>query len=225
MTLTRRTLLAAGAGAALSSPVSLARAAAPFERPPLPYSNDALAPHISARTMALHAGVHHQGYFDALNRVVDGTPYAAMTLEEVVVAAAEAGDAAVYNNAAQAFNHIFYFDQFFGGFANPGYVLDEAMNREFGGLEGFADAVVDTSRRVFGTGWVWLTAEGDGLFLEAHEDAGNPLGSGRQILFAADLWEHAFYLDYEADKDAHLRAIITELVNWDAVDQAYIQGG
>ncbi|MEM7696532.1 MAG: superoxide dismutase [Pseudomonadota bacterium] len=221
--LTRRTLLAAAAGA-LSSPVGLARAAAPFSRPPLAYGTDALAPHISERTLTHHETIH-QGYFDALNSLVDGTPYADMALEDVVVAAKNAGDTAVHNNAAQAFNHIVYFDQFAGGFAPPGFVIDEALNREFGGLEGFADAVVDGAKGVFGTSWLWLTAEGDGLFLEAYEDAGNPLGSGRQILFTADLWEHAYYLDYQTDQAAHLRALVLELVNWDTIDQAYIQGG
>ncbi|WMS43316.1 Fe-Mn family superoxide dismutase [Acuticoccus sp. MNP-M23] len=227
MALTRRSALAgfgcAVAGAALARP-SIARAATPFTRPPLPFAEDALEPHLSARTVALHANVFHQGYVDRLNLLVEGTAYADMSLEEVIRAAGDAGDLAVYEMAAEHYNHTFYFAQFAGGPSPPGPVLEEAINREFGGLDGFAHELVIASSGVFGTGWVWLSAEGEGLYLEGWPDADSPHAIGRQLLMGIDLWEHAYIFDYDARVEDYVRAVASQLVNWAAIEQRYIDG-
>ena len=225
MMITRRGALAlTGAAAATLAAPAIVRAAAPFTKPPLPYGADALEPHISARTMAIHADIIHQSAYDRLNALVTGTDYADMSLEEVVQASAEAAEFDVYSNAAEAWNHDLYFAQFAGGWSTPGPILDEMLGREFGGLDGRADQLVETAGTVFGDGWVWLTVEGDALFLEGWHDAGNPIGSGRQIIFGADLWEHAYFLDRETRRADYLRAIVTELVNWDAMEQTLMDG-
>lgn len=227
MVLTRRSALVGLGGtvaaAALARP-HIARAATPFIRPPLPFADDALAPHLSARTVALHANVFHQAYVDRLNLLVEGTDYADMTLEDVIRTASDTGDLAVYENAAEHYNHTLYFSQFAGGPSLPGPVLEEAINREFGGLEAFGDELVAASAGVFGTGWVWLSAEGEALYLEGWPDADSPFVTGRQLLVGVDLWEHAYVLDYEGRVDDYLRAVALSLVNWAAVEQRYVDG-
>lgn len=216
MTLTRRTLLAA-TGAVLAGGLaapSRARAAAPFELPPLPYAEDALAPAISARTVGLHYGKHHKGYFTKLNALVEGTPYAGMSLEEVVVEASEAGDDDIFDNAAQAWNHVLYWDQFQGGPAAPEGAFAEAVARQFGGLDGLKEAIVEAAGNVFGTGWVWLARDGDTLEVLGMQDADNPLPDGKKPLLGIDVWEHAYYLDYENRRAEHVKAVLDNLVNW-----------
>ena len=178
MPITRRTTLALGAAAAASAVFKpyVARAAAPFEQPPLPYAEDALAPQISARTVGLHYGKHHKGYFDKLNELAPGTPYADMELEEVVKATAKDGQDKIFNQAAQAWNHVFYWDQFDGGPAAPEGAFAEAVVRDFGDEKGLFDAFGKEGGNVFGTGWVWLVSEGGKLAV---------LGSGDQGLEGA----------------------------------------
>ncbi|MBJ3774883.1 superoxide dismutase [Acuticoccus mangrovi] len=221
--LTRRSVLALGATAtAVLACPSLGRAAAPFEPPPLPYAPDDLAPVISRRTVELHSGIHHRGYFRALNQLVAGTDYADLSLDEVASLAFQNGDVEIANNAGQAWNHILYFDQFAGGPSEPEGALAEALGREFGGVEGFADEAVAASGRVFGTGWLWLLAEGDALYLASTEDGDTPLPSGMVALVGLDLWEHAYYLDYENRKADHLRALIGRLINWQRVGERFV---
>jgi len=224
MTITRRAALATSAGAAAAALLRPVRAlAAPFERPPVPYALDALDPVITERTMTLHTELH-QAYFETLNILVEGTHYADMRLQDVVVASGRAGDWVVHDYAAQAWNHIHYFAQFAGGPTRPEGALAEALGREFGGLEGLAEEVVATASLVFGAGWVWLTAEGDALFLEPMAIAGNPHGSGRQILFGADLWEHAYLLDYGNNLGVHLEGLVLHLVDWKSVERRFVEG-
>ena len=236
---TRRRALSLG-GAALAAGVlplatlarpSIARAAAPFEQPPLPYADDALAPVISARTVGLHYGKHHAGYFETLNERVAGTPYAEMTLEEVVAQSGRAGDQAIFGQAAQAWNHVLYWNQFEGGPSEPEGAFREAIERDFGGLGALKDAMKDAAATVFGTGWVWLVARdgvpgGDGasggegtLSVEGMEDAGNPVPGGGTALVGIDVWEHAYYLDYENRKGEHVGAVLDRLVNWKAAGE------
>ncbi|WP_108663591.1 superoxide dismutase [Acuticoccus kandeliae] len=221
--ISRRTFFAlsgATAAATLARPY-IARAAAPFERPPLPFEPDALAPTISKRTVELHSGAHHQAYFDRLNRLVGGTDYTDMALEDVYVTALENGDVAIANNAGQAYNHILYFDQFAGGPREPVDYLAEALGRDYGGVEGVIDAMREAAGTVFGTGWVWLVGDGDALDIMAMEDAGNPLPTGTTPLLGIDLWEHAYYLDYENRMQEHLAAVLTNLVNWERVSERF----
>ncbi|MEH3127839.1 superoxide dismutase [Agrobacterium cavarae] len=220
MILTRRAVLAAGAASAaatvLSTP-SIGRAAAPFEQPALPFKEDALAPHISAKTVGLHYGKHHKAYFDKLNTLSKGTPYADMKLEEIVTASyGKAADKKIFNNAAQAWNHIFYWDQFVPGGPNrpEGKTADE-INAAFGGYDKFIEKAVAASDEVFGTGWVWLTRDDSNkLALVGYEDGNNPVAVGRPAYLGIDIWEHAYYVDYENRKPAHIKAVLENLVNW-----------
>ena len=221
MTITRRSALALGlaaASATLASPAIL-RAAAPFTQPPLPYPEDALAPQISARTVGLHYGKHHKAYFDKLNTLVPGTPYADMTLEEVVVKSAREGDTKVFNQAGQAWNHVFYWEQFKDGPQRPEGDFAAAVQRDFGGEKDMFEAFATAADTVFGTGWVWLVVENGKLALKPYQDAGNPLPDGLKPLVGIDLWEHAYYLDYENRKAAHIAAVLADRVNWVAAGE------
>ncbi len=221
MTATRRSvlMLAAGAAAVTLARPSILRAASPFEQPPLPYGEDALTPQISARTVGLHYGKHHKAYFDKLNQLVPGTPYADMTLEEVVVAASKNGDDKIFNQAGQAWNHVLYWEQFNGGPAKPAGAFAEAIERDFGGDKGLFEAFAKEGDTVFGTGWVWLSADNGRLVIKGYQDAGNPLPDGLKPLVGIDLWEHAYYLDYENRKAEHVAAVLSERVNWQAAGE------
>lgn len=215
--MTRRTMLAATAGAYAAATVfkpHVARAAAPFAQKPLPHEEGALAPTISARTVGLHYGKHHKGYYDKLNNLVAGKPYESMSLEEVILAADKADDDAVFNNAGQAWNHDYYWQQFAGG-PNPApTALAQAVQRDFGGFDGLRKTMVDAADTVFGTGWVWLVEDNGTLEVLALEDAGNPIAEGKKPLAGVDVWEHAYYLDWENRRPAHVDAVLKDRVNW-----------
>jgi Fe-Mn family superoxide dismutase len=216
MPITRRTTLALGAAAAASAVFKpyVARAAAPFEQPPLPYAEDALAPQISARTVGLHYGKHHKGYFDKLNQLAPGTRYAEMELRDVVTASKKDGQDKIFNQAAQAWNHVFYWEQFNGGPAAPEGAFAEAVTRDFGDEKGLFGAFAKEADNVFGTGWVWLVSDGGKLAVKPYQDAGNPLPDGLTPLVGIDVWEHAYYLDYENRKAEHIAAVLAGRVNW-----------
>lgn len=220
MDVTRRTILTATAATAALSFVGaphIARAALPLTQPGLPFSEDALAPTISAKTVALHYGKHHKAYFDKLNELAAGTRYADMDLAEIVTASATSEeDAKIFNNAAQAWNHVTYWDQFVpGGPARPDGDLATAIDDTFGGYKGFVDRVVTVSDEVFGTGWVWLTRDDqNALALIGYEDGNNPVAVGRPAYLGIDIWEHAYYVDYENRKEEHIRAVLDKIVNW-----------
>lgn len=212
-------ILAGTAAAATVARPSIGHAAEPFELPPLPYAEDALAPAISARTVGLHYGKHHKGYFTKLNKLVEGKSYADLSLEEVVKKAKADGETAIFNNAAQAWNHVLYWEQFKGGPVAPSGEFAEAVERDFGGLEALKDKLVAAADDVFGTGWVWLVKDGDKLALVGMQDAGNPLPEGKVALAGIDVWEHAYYLDYENRKPEHVKAVFDKLMNWQVVGE------
>jgi superoxide dismutase, Fe-Mn family len=220
---TRRTLMAgAAAGVAISSMpfgARIARAAAPFEQPKLPYGEDALAPTISARTVNLHYGKHHASYFKTLNELVPGTPYADMTLEEVVRASAgKAADSKIFNNAGQAWNHIFYWEQFKpGGAKAPSGALMQAIERDFKGMDGFRKQMTDAATGVFGSGWAWLVHDGGKLTLTGTPGGDSPFAKGQTTLLGIDVWEHAYYIDYENRRGEHVQKVLDSIVNWDVV--------
>jgi Fe-Mn family superoxide dismutase len=223
MNVTRRTVLAATiittAAAVIGRP-HIARAALPITQPPLPFAEDALAPHISARTVGLHYGKHHKKYFDTLNEAARGTPYAEMELVEIVKASAgKEADKKIFNNAAQAWNHVAYWDQFApGGPKKPEGELAKMIDETFGGYEPLVEKVVSVSDTVFGTGWVWLTRDDAGkLALIGYEDGNNPIAAGRPAYLGIDIWEHAYYLDYENRKPEHIKAVMNNIVNWKVV--------
>ncbi len=226
MEITRRTILAAGAAtaaAAIFPRPHVARAALPLSQPALPFAEADLAPVISAKTVGLHYGKHHKAYYDKLNTLAAGTRYADMELDRIVVEAArskEAADVKIFNNAAQAWNHVAYWDQFVPGGPNrPQGDLAISIDKAFGGYDGFVKRAVDVSDTVFGTGWVWLTRDDSGLALIGYEDGNNPVAVGRPAYLGIDIWEHAYYVDYENRKAEHIRAVLDKLVNWRVVEE------
>ena len=221
--LSRRRLLASGAAviAGLAAPALWTRPALAdtFSQPPLPYPETALEPAISARTVGLHYGAHHAGYFRNLNRLTADTPLASLTLEEVVVRSSGVPSLqAVFNNAGQAWNHVVYWEQFRpGGPAAPEGRLAAAIDDAFGGFEPFKAALVGTAAGVFGSGWAWLEWHAGSLHLTGTRNADNPLARGRTALLGIDVWEHAYYLDYENRRGEHVSAVLESLVNWSVV--------
>ncbi len=221
----RRAFLIASSAALAASAVYapyIARAAVPFEQPKLPYPEDALSPTISAQTVSLHYGKHHKDYFTKLNELAPGTAYADIDLEQIVrQSASKSGekDKKISNNASQAWNHVAYWEQMKpGGPKSPRGRLAEAIDKDFGGLQGFKDKIASASEDVFGTGWVWVTLEGGRIVIAGLQDGGNPLASGRPALLGIDVWEHAYYLDYENRRKEHVKAVLDNLVNWSVVE-------
>lgn len=223
MDMTRRTIMTASAltAAAAVFPIpNIARAASPIAQPALPFKDDALAPAISAKTVGLHYGKHHKAYFDKLNQFIPGTRYAEMDLLAIVKGSANsAADKKIFNNAAQAWNHVAYWEQFVPGGPNrPDGDLAAMINARFTDYEGFIKQAVTVSDEVFGTGWVWLTRNDQNeLTLIGYEDGNNPVAVGRPAYLGIDIWEHAYYLDYENRKPEHIRAVLEKLVNWRVV--------
>lgn len=223
MELTRRSVIAAGVttlcASALSAP-HISRAASALQQPALPFAEDALAPTISAKTLSLHYGKHHKAYFDKLNTLIAPTKYADMDLAAIMAESAKNNsDRAIFNNAAQAWNHVVYWEQFKPGGANrPQGELASQIGETFGGYEGFVKKAVDASDQVFGTGWVWLTRDDhNDLVLVGYEDGNNPAAFGRPAYMGIDVWEHAYYVDYESRKADHIRAVLDKAINWNVV--------
>ena len=187
----------------------------------LPYAPDALAPVISADTIAFHHGKHLQGYVDNLNRLIAGTEFESMSLEEIVCNA----DGAIFNNAGQILNHNLYFTQFKPAVPEPveGPTgrLKEQIEKQWGTLAAFQADFVAKGTTLFGSGWVWLSATPDGTLVISQEtNANNPLTKGLKPLLTFDVWEHAYYLDYQNRRAAHLAAL-WQIVDWSVVEKRY----
>jgi superoxide dismutase, Fe-Mn family len=193
-------------------------AAAAFELPPLPFAEDALAPVISARTLQFHYGKHHRGYVEALNKLVVGTPFAAMTLDLVIEATAgKADQEAIYHNAAQAWNHTFYWRslQPHGGTSTPPPALAALIGSSFGNLETLKKELAAAADTEFGSGWAWLVLEGGKLKVIKTSNADNPLSSHKKPLLTIDLWEHAYYLDFQNRRPEYTKGVLDKLINWE----------
>ncbi len=189
----------------------------PFSLPGLPYAEDALEPCISAKTISFHYGKHHQGYVDKLNRHISGTPFAKMPLLEIIrETAGKAEHAAVFNNAAQVYNHTFYWNSMTPkGGGKPQGAIAERIDASFGSYDAFAEAFTDAAASRFGSGWAWLVLDGDALTIVGTSNADTPAASGRTPLLTIDVWEHAYYLDYQNRRKAYIEAYLESLVNWD----------
>ena len=187
-----------------------------IEFPALPYAIDALEPHVSARTFEYHHGKHHKAYVDKLNAAIVGTDYAEQSLEEIIASAFAAGDTGVFNNAAQAWNHTFLWHSMSpqGGGAPSGDLAD-AINETFGDLAGFREAFKAAALGQFGSGWAWLVKTDNGVAIETSGNADTPLTSTNTPLLTLDVWEHAYYLDYQNKRDAYIDAFLDELINWE----------
>ncbi|MDB5458364.1 MAG: superoxide dismutase [Caulobacteraceae bacterium] len=184
-----------------------------FTLPDLPYGYDALQPTMSAETLHLHHDKHHARYFAVTNEILAGKT--AGSLEDVIVKAAQAGEKKLFNNAAQAWNHTFFWHSMTPAKAAPAGPLLAAITAAFGGLEGLKTKFVDEGSAHFGSGWVWLAAAKDGaLSVVQSHDGENLLGKDLTPLLVCDLWEHAYYVDYRNDRAAFLKAWFDALPNW-----------
>lgn len=194
-----------------------------FILPDLPYRPDALSPVISAETLRFHHDKHHRTYVETLNQLLDEAGESPESLEDVVRAAA--GDerkAKLFNNAAQAWNHGFFWDAMTPARRAPEGDLAEAIDNAFGGLSVLKATLVKAGAEHFGSGWVWLLAEGDRLRVLATHDAGNVLTlEGAIPLTVCDLWEHAYYLDHQNDRKGFLEAWFDNLINWTLATDQY----
>ncbi len=189
----------------------------PFTLPPLPYKDDALAPSISANTLSFHYGKHHKTYVDNLNKLTEGKKYATMSLEDVVKASAkESADAGIFNNAAQVWNHTFYWNSMKqGGGGQPTGKLQERITADFGSFDAFKTQFADAAKTQFGSGWAWLVLDGAKLKVMKTGNADTPLAHGQKALLTCDVWEHAYYLDFQNRRPDYVAAFLDKLVNWD----------
>jgi Fe-Mn family superoxide dismutase len=187
-----------------------------FKLTELPYDRDALEPHISARTLDYHYGKHHQGYVEKLNQSAAGTSYEKMILEDVIRTSFKKKDKAVYENASQAWNHTFLWDSMKpGGGGRPSGAVSQMIGDQFGGLDGFRKQFKESAVAQFGSGWTWLIVDEDTLAIVSTSDADSPLTTDTTPLLTLDVWEHAYYLDYQNSRDRYVDAFLEHLINWD----------
>lgn len=189
-----------------------------YTLPKLPYAPDALAPVISQETIDYHYGKHEKAYIDNLNKLIEGSIYADMPLEDII----RTTDGPLFNNASQAWNHIFYFFAFSPeGGGEPEGDLRKAIDEQFGSFDNFKKEFEEAGTKIFGSGWVWLSKDNDGkLFITQTSNAGNPLTEGLQPLLVFDVWEHAYYLDYQNRRAEQLHRL-WEIVDWSVVESRY----
>lgn len=189
-----------------------------YTQPELPYLPDALAPAISQETVEFHYGKHEKAYIENLNRLIEGTEYSDMELEEII----RKSSGALFNNASQAWNHIFYFFSFSPeGGGQPDGELGRAIKEQFGSFEEFKKAFVQAGATIFGSGWVWLSRDIDGkLFITQASNAANPITDGLTPILTFDVWEHAYYLDYQNRRADALNAL-WDIIDWDVVGSRY----
>ncbi|MEM6850461.1 MAG: superoxide dismutase [Pseudomonadota bacterium] len=185
--------------------------------PPLPYAENALEPHISANTLSFHYGKHHQTYVTNLNKMIDGTAHANASLEEIVTNS----DGGVFNNAAQVWNHTFYWNSMKpGGGGAPTGDVAKLIDDAFGGYDGFKEAFATAGAGQFGSGWAWLVAKGGKVEIAKTPNAETPLtDKAATPLITMDVWEHAYYLDYQNRRPAYMDAFLDHLVNWDFANE------
>jgi Fe-Mn family superoxide dismutase len=184
-----------------------------FEIPSLPFEKDALAPHISERTIDIHYEKHHKGYLRKLEKALEGNPLAEQSLEQII---GRAEDLHLFNMAAQVWNHTFYWNSLApGGATQPSGALAEAVERDFGDLQALRRQLAEAANGEFGSGWAWLLADREGgLRVVSSSDADNPVRTGLRPLLTIDVWEHAYYLDYQNERDRYVSAVVDELLNW-----------
>ncbi|MFO0563141.1 MAG: superoxide dismutase [Polyangiales bacterium] len=183
-----------------------------FELKPLPYAKNALAPHLSEESFSFHYEKHHQAYVTNLKNLIDGTPEAEKSLEDIV----KSSSGKVFNNAAQVWNHDFFWASMKpNGGGEPSGALADAINRDFGSYANFRKAFSDAAVAQFGSGWAWLVKEGDALKIVTTGNADTPLAHGKKPLITCDVWEHAYYIDYRNLRAKFVETFLEKLVNWD----------
>jgi superoxide dismutase, Fe-Mn family len=192
-----------------------------FELPPLPYPKNALEPHMSAQTLDFHYGKHHQAYVTNLNNLVKDTPMANQSLEEIIkTTAKDDSKAGIFNNAAQVWNHTFFWNCMKpNGGGQPSSDLANRINQAFGSLDKFKEQFKQAAVTQFGSGWAWLVLDGGQLKIAKTPNAVNPMAQGQTALLTCDVWEHAYYLDYQNRRPDFVQTFLDKLVNWDFVAQ------
>lgn len=185
-----------------------------FTLPQLPYALDALAPHISKETLEYHYGKHHNAYVTNLNKLIVGTEFEAMSLEDIIMKA----KGGIFNNAAQVWNHTFYWHSLSpNGGGEPTGKLAEAINKNFGSFAAFKEQFTQTAATTFGSGWAWLVQDATGVMkIVSTSNAATPMTDGLTALLTCDVWEHAYYIDYRNLRPDYINAFWS-LVNWDFV--------
>lgn len=200
-----------------------------FELPPLPYAEDALEPHVSARTLSFHYGKHHKAYVDKANELVKGTDLAKLSLVELIRTAAQDGEKkTLFNNAAQIWNHDFYWHSMSPkGGGEPKGALAKQIGKDFGSYEKFKEAFKAKAAGQFGSGYCWLVLGPDGkLKVIGTANADTPIAGTRDVpLLTTDVWEHTYYLDYQNKRAAYLDAFLEHLVNWEFAEANFEQAG
>jgi superoxide dismutase, Fe-Mn family len=189
----------------------------PFKLSPLPYAEDALAPTISANTIGFHYGKHHAAYVKTLNELVPGTRYADMKLEQIVrETAGKDGDAEkkIFNNAGQVWNHDFYWRSLSPKPSTPKGALKAAIE-EFGGADKLVKDLAEAGKSQFGSGWAWLVSKNGKLSVEKTANAMDPMSKDVNALLTVDVWEHAYYLDYQNERPRYLETVLKKILNWD----------
>lgn len=187
-----------------------------FPDPVLPYDMDALEPHVSQKTLETHVNRHHQGYIDKLNDAIEDTPYADLELEDVVVRSRDDANTPVFRNAAQAWNHDFFWHSMSPNGGNPTGKIKNLIELSYGdGVTEFNRKFKEAATSLFGSGWVWLVLDNGRLDIIQGANADTPLGTGVTPLLTLDVWEHAYYLDYQSDRAAFVDAFLENLINWD----------
>ena len=189
---------------------------APITLPPLPYADNALDPVISANTLGFHYGKHHKAYVDNLNKLIAGTPLEGQPLERIILeVAGKADKAGVFNNAAQIWNHTFYWNSLKpGGGGTPPAALAKLIERDFGSLDNLKKELATAATTQFGSGWAWLASDGGKLVVTKTSNAELPMTKGQKALLTIDVWEHAYYLDYQNRRPDYANAVIDKLLNW-----------
>lgn len=215
--LNRRALLVGAAAVAFASTSKHVLAADAFTLPPLPYADNALDPVISSNTLGFHYGKHHKGYVDNLNKAAAGTPYADMKLEDVIKDTYGKSDkTAIYNNAAQTWNHTFYWNSLRAkGGGEPPADLKKLIDAAFGSTDALKKELATAATGQFGSGWAWLAADGSKLKVMKTANADSPLTAGLKPLLTIDVWEHAYYLDYQNRRADYVNAVLDKLINWE----------
>ena len=194
-----------------------------FELIPLPYDSEALAPAISAETLSFHHGKHHQAYIDKTNKAVAGTDLAEADLE-TVIAKSRDGDRALFNNAAQSWNHGFYWHSLSPDAQEPSGELAKRIEADFGSLAELKAQLADRGAGHFASGWVWLADKGGTLSIEETHDGDTLADSEARPLLTIDLWEHAYYLDHQNKRPDYLKAVIDKLLNWNFAAENLARG-
>jgi Fe-Mn family superoxide dismutase len=186
-----------------------------LQLPPLPFAEDALAPVISAETIQFHYGKHHKRYVDTANQLLEQEPAKARSLDELV----RSSTGKLFNNAAQVWNHNFYWQSLSPRQSKPGSTLRSQLERDFGSYEAFVDKLAAAANGQFGSGWAWLVHKDGKLEVMATPNAETPMAKGIKCLLTIDVWEHAYYIDYRNQRDRYVQALIEQRLNWEFAER------